>query len=94
MLGKEHSDTLTSMINLARVLSSQGKYDEAEEIHRQVLALRERVLGKDHPDTLTSMNNLAGIEQPRQIQRGRRDSWTSPGIGGKDARHQDQKNSG
>ena len=30
--------------------SSQGKYDEAEEMHRQALALTERMLGKEHPE--------------------------------------------
>ena len=34
MLGKEHPSTLTSMNNLAKVLSGQGKDDEAEEMHR------------------------------------------------------------
>ena len=48
VLGKEHPDTLTSMNNLA-VLSSQGKYEEAEEMHRQALELREKVLGHEHP---------------------------------------------
>jgi pentatricopeptide repeat protein len=47
------------MNNLALVLARQGKYDEAEEMHRRMLELRGRVLGKEHPDTLTSMNNLA-----------------------------------
>lgn len=47
------------MKNLASVLSSQGKYEEAEHLHRQALALMGRVLGKKHPSTLTSMNNLA-----------------------------------
>ena len=42
-----------------QVLGSQGKYEEAEGIYRQTLALREPVLGKKHPTTLTSMNNLA-----------------------------------
>ena len=46
VLGKEHSSTLTSMNNLTGVLSSQGKYKEAEEMHRQALATRETVLGK------------------------------------------------
>ena len=32
MLGKKHPLTLTSMNNLAEMLSSQGKYDEAEKI--------------------------------------------------------------
>jgi hypothetical protein len=33
VLGKEHPDTLPIMNNLARVLNSQGKYDEAEAMH-------------------------------------------------------------
>jgi tetratricopeptide (TPR) repeat protein len=61
VLGKEHPDTLTSMNNLASVLSNQGKYEQAEEMHRQALRLRETVLGKEHPSTLTSMNNLASV---------------------------------
>jgi hypothetical protein len=43
------------------VLRDQGKYKQAEEMHQQVLELRETVLGKDHPDALTSMNNLTSI---------------------------------
>ena len=45
-LGVEHPDTLTSMNNLALVLNDQGKYEEAEEMHRQALALYETVLGR------------------------------------------------
>jgi ankyrin repeat protein/tetratricopeptide (TPR) repeat protein len=59
--GAEHPKTLTSMNNLAAVLRDQGKYQEAESMHRQALATRERLLGKEHPDTLTSMNNLAAV---------------------------------
>ncbi|RYP45025.1 hypothetical protein DL770_011441 [Monosporascus sp. CRB-9-2] len=47
------------MSNLALVLDSQGKYDEAEQMHRQALALSQAVLGREHPDTLKSMRNLA-----------------------------------
>jgi Tetratricopeptide repeat len=47
------------MSNLTNVLRNQGKYEEAEEIHRQTLRLSETVLGKEHPDILMSMNNLA-----------------------------------
>ena len=61
MLGKEHSDTLTSLNNLASVLSSQGEYKEAEEMHRQLLVLKERIPGMKHPDTLESINNLAEV---------------------------------
>jgi tetratricopeptide (TPR) repeat protein len=59
--GGEHPDTLTSMNNLALVLSNQGKYEQAEEMYRQVLRLKETVLGKENPSTLTSMNNLAEV---------------------------------
>jgi hypothetical protein len=47
--------------DLNTVLSRQGKYEQAEEMHRQILALRETVLGIEHPDTLTSMNNPAQV---------------------------------
>lgn len=43
------------------VLDSQGRYDKAEVMYREVLQLREKVLGCDHPDTLKSVNNLADM---------------------------------
>ena len=61
VLGREHLDTLTSMSNLASVLSSQGKYEEAEAINQQTLARKEKVLGPEHPDTLTSVHCLAHL---------------------------------
>ena len=33
-------------------LQSLGKYAEAEQEYRAVLAIKERVLGAEHPDTL------------------------------------------
>ncbi len=48
-----------SMNNLALVLGDLGRYNEAEQMHRQAFELREKVLGREHPDTLTSMDNLA-----------------------------------
>ncbi|KAI1330264.1 Tetratricopeptide repeat-domain-containing protein [Xylariaceae sp. FL0255] len=61
MLSEEFEDLYRykGMDNLASVLDSQGKYEEAEKMHRQTLGLGEKVLGREHPDTLTSMNNLA-----------------------------------
>jgi Flp pilus assembly protein TadD len=61
VLGQKHPDTLASMNNLARVLGSQGKYDEAEAMHRQALQLSEEVLGQEHSTTLASMDNLARV---------------------------------
>jgi Tetratricopeptide repeat len=40
------------------VLESQGKYVEAEAMHRRALAGREEVLGNEHLDTLNSVSHL------------------------------------
>jgi hypothetical protein len=42
MLGPEHPNTLTSMANLAKTYSDQGKYGEAEELDLKVLDLRKK----------------------------------------------------
>jgi hypothetical protein len=47
------------------VLANQGKYEKAEEMHRQELRLCEMVLGKEHLSTLLSMNNLATVLRDR-----------------------------
>ncbi|KFZ20701.1 hypothetical protein V502_03050 [Pseudogymnoascus sp. VKM F-4520 (FW-2644)] len=60
-VGNEEASTLTSMNELGLALDDQGKYKEAEAMHRQTLALREKVLGKEYPDMLTSMN-IAGMK--------------------------------
>ena len=49
------------MNNLALLYENQGKYDEAEPVYVECLALRKAILGTSHPDTLNSMNNLAGL---------------------------------
>ena len=59
VLGEEHSDTLTSMANLASTYRNQGRWKEAEELFVQVIETSLRVLGEEHPDTLSSMANLA-----------------------------------
>jgi hypothetical protein len=41
------------------VLKDQGKYEQAEELHRQELGLSGTALGKEHPSTLISIANLA-----------------------------------
>ena len=53
-VGLEHPDTLTSMSKIGSALGGQGKYAEAEQMHRQTLELRKKVSGLEHPDTLTS----------------------------------------
>ena len=58
-LGEEHSDTLSTMHNLAMSLRQLGDAAAARSLQEQVLAISRRVLGEEHPDTLVTMNNLA-----------------------------------
>ncbi|KAI0154224.1 hypothetical protein GGR57DRAFT_502810 [Xylariaceae sp. FL1272] len=52
------TQTLKSKSSLARTLSSLGKYEDAEQMHRETLAEYRIVLGLQHPDTLQSMSKL------------------------------------
>lgn len=60
IFGEAHQDAAItqSMNNLAVLLHNAGDYDEAKELYRGTLTLREAALGDDHPDTINSMNNL------------------------------------
>ena len=63
VLGPEHSDTATSLNNLAVLLRDQGRLAEAELLYRQALAICQKVLGPEHSDTATSLANLASLLQ-------------------------------
>ena len=51
------------MNNLGINLERAKKFQEAEEMQRQVLTTKQAVLGNSHSDTLLSMNNLGFILQ-------------------------------
>jgi tetratricopeptide (TPR) repeat protein len=65
-LATKDSALLASMGLCATVLSSQGRYEEAERMHRQTLELSEKVLGLEHPSTLTSVWCLASVLHSRR----------------------------
>ena len=73
---EDDGERLTAAGNLADSLSSQGKYDEAETMQREVLAVKQRVLGADHPDTLSTAGNLA-YYLSRQESTMRRRRWSA-----------------
>ena len=60
--------------NLGAVYFLQAQFDQAEQLFREVLKQRRKILGEEHPDTLTSMNNLGrlllvqGKEQHEEAQ--------------------------
>ena len=51
----------TSLNNLALLYDAQGKYAEAEPLHKRALAIWEKALGPDHPNVATSLRNYAAL---------------------------------
>ena len=61
ILGPEDPEIATSINNLAMLIESQGKYEEAKQLFNESLAIRKGVLGPEHPDLANSYNNMAGL---------------------------------
>ncbi|KAH8592578.1 hypothetical protein B0O99DRAFT_716306 [Bisporella sp. PMI_857] len=54
----EHPTTLASMAHLASTYRNQSRWEEAEELSVEVLALQKEALGERHPDTIRSITEL------------------------------------
>lgn len=48
---------------LAQLLEDQGRYSEAEQESRAILAYETESLGELHPNTITTLNNIAGLQR-------------------------------
>ena len=57
-LGPDHSQTLHLQFQIANVLRSQGRFNEARDLDTYVLERQRAVLGPDHPLTLMTANSL------------------------------------
>ncbi|NEP10634.1 MAG: tetratricopeptide repeat protein, partial [Symploca sp. SIO2C1] len=60
-LGNEHPDVATSINYLAYLYKLQGRYDEAEPLYLQALALLKKLFGHKHPNVAISISYLAGL---------------------------------
>jgi len=56
---------LTGKHFLAFAVLSEGRYDEADEIERGVLAAMRRSLSAEHAETILAMNLMANIDKER-----------------------------
>ncbi len=56
-----YPDVAQSLNNLAALYDTQGRYGEAEPLHKRALAIREKALGPEHPDVATSLENYAAL---------------------------------
>jgi tetratricopeptide (TPR) repeat protein len=62
-LGPDHSNTSTSLNNLAWLYHSQGRYQDAEPLYTRAIGIAESALGPNHPDTGARLSNLATLYQ-------------------------------
>ena len=56
---EEDAERMGAAHHLADSLCEQGKYAKAEQMQREVLEVKKRVLGPEHARTLTTAGNLA-----------------------------------
>jgi len=61
ILGREHHSSTWVGCEMALVLKSQGKYEDALGIYRMVLDILEHAFGKEHPNTLMTRHNMASV---------------------------------
>jgi tetratricopeptide (TPR) repeat protein len=59
--GVNHANYGVALNNLALVYESQGKYADAEGLHKRALAIKEKALGGSHPSVAVSLHNLAAL---------------------------------
>jgi tetratricopeptide (TPR) repeat protein len=59
ILGDDHPDTLSTLIERAVVFDRKGDYDCALPLYEECLEKRRKILGDDHPNTLSTLNGLA-----------------------------------
>jgi CRP-like cAMP-binding protein len=57
--GPDDPASLTARASLAQALDRQGRSGEAEQLHRELLSDKSRVLGEQDPDTLATRFDLA-----------------------------------
>jgi len=60
--GVEHPDYATAVFNYATFLEDRERYDEAIQLLKQALAIREKVFGKNSERALDCIAQLAGID--------------------------------
>ena len=61
VLGPGDSQTLLNMNNWSTALGRVGRYDKAEPLSRECLALTSRAMGPEHESTLMAAMNLGGV---------------------------------
>ncbi len=62
MFGKQHETTLQTKHNYAVTLNNMARYEEAEQLFLEVIAMRRQIFGEKHEKTLASKQSY-GLTQ-------------------------------
>src|SRR5262249_25765247 len=73
--GANHPDVAWTLTNLALLYWRQGRYGDAEALHKRALTIREQVLGESHPPLPTTTAWPSFMR--RNVSTGRRRGCTS-----------------
>ena len=57
-LGPNHPEVGESLVNLATVVASKNKFEEASQLYDRALKIHERALGLTHPRTQLTLSSL------------------------------------
>jgi CHAT domain-containing protein/tetratricopeptide (TPR) repeat protein len=60
-LGADHAGVVDPLESLAALSARMGNLDEATQLAKRALAIKEQSLGKDHPDVASSLETLGKI---------------------------------
>jgi CHAT domain-containing protein/tetratricopeptide (TPR) repeat protein len=63
ILGEEHPDVATSLVNLGDMLWAKGDTAGVEPLLREALAMDRKLLGEEHPDVASSLESLGLLLQ-------------------------------
>ena len=58
-LGNDHPGVADTYNNMAEVLHTGAKYEEALAMYEKALSIKLKKLGDDHPDVAMAYNNMA-----------------------------------
>lgn len=70
VLPEKHSDTISSLYDIADCLRRLGRYEEALEKYERCYEIRKQVLPENHPDTISSLYDIAKcLEETGQYEK-------------------------
>ncbi len=69
-----------TLSNLGGLYRAQGRYAEAEPLHKRALTIVEKVLGPEHPHVATGLNNLAGLYRAQSVSGRYHESPPAAGV--------------